>query len=283
MEFVVDSPVIRWFLDLDWEQMVEIQSPWDLYFNFLPVLSTVFASIAVGFICKRAVEDFNVVLLQLACGLVGPYLFLRYVWFHGFIHFRRLCYEYLDIEADFCRRFMEPGLAAVVAMILRHADRLLKRAKRVDAEKKTSEIGLGKIDSRGDGVQDNSNNSASGVEHRGSSLDDLDDTMYPFGLHLYCQRCGQVVYESVGDPFPPPLAPLTRPSIPKALVMSPNGASPLTTLRRCPNCIEKRMNAAGLRGVVHPKNVSFTVGPHNLPISKDPDQTRNKSILREPY
>lgn len=325
MEFVLESPVIKWFLAINWDEMLAIQSPVDLYCNSLPVLSTVVSSVSVGFLCRRLITAYNIP-LQLVAGLAGSYLFLRYIWFHGFIHYRRLCNQHLDIDVDFCRRFFEPGLAAVVAAILAIVAwrRKSKTEANVAVAKASSTVVLN-VGSNGDGTQRNSNNSASGgdkvssgknysssgrdssssstvntsfggikggsgADNRQETAFDIwsrndpslldpeenEDALHPFGQLLYCQRCGQVVYESVADPFPPPLAPLSRPSIPKALVMRPEDGSP-PTLRhlRCPNCVEIKMNAAGLRGL-SPRNVSFAVGQHNL------TDTRPKSILRGP-
>jgi len=298
MEFVLESPVLKWFLDLDWDRTLTIHSPLDIYCNILPVLSTVVSSISFGFLCRKCISGSSLS-AQLLIVPAAAYFFLRYVWFHGFIHYRRLLNEHFDIDVNFCGRFFEPGLAAFVAVVLSIVARPMRKETK-DGDTGPKSIGDGPQQQRGaqqqnrlhkNGPQRNSNNhSAAGREDRFfDSTDDCsgsksptadsvsdEDALHPFGQLLYCQRCGQVVYESVADPFPPPLAPLSRPSIPKALVMRPEDGSP-PTLRhlRCPNCVEIKMNAAGLRGV-GPRVVSFAVGQHNL------NDTRPKSILRGP-
>jgi len=288
MELVAESPVVRWFLQIGWDRVLTVQSPSDIYFNYLPLLSTVVSTVSVGFICPRMVSAFhrNV---QLFVGIVCSYLFLRYVWFQSFIHYRRLCNEQLDIDVDFCRRFLEPGLASVVAVVLTIVACRGKSVTEI-ADAKESSTGIPNVDSKGEGTGQNSNNSASsgdnrfrnastsdgGISNPASAIEpeENEDELRPFGQLFYCQRCGQVVYEAIGDPFPPPLAPLTRPGIPKALVMKPDdGSAPSPRHLRCPNCVELKMNAAGLRGLRTTK-ISFAVGQHNL------RETIPKSIIK---
>lgn len=270
MEFVLESPVLRWFLGIDWYQLLEIQSPLDFYCNFFPVLSALASSFSVGLLCGRVV-GIRPIVIELFIGISASYLFLRYIWFHLFIHFRRLCNENLDLNEEFCRRYVEPGAAAVVAAAL---TAIARRKSSIEKKTKTKETGSRRVELIGDASQQNSNNSASHDVYPSLGMNPGDDEeiLHPFGQLLYCQKCGKVVYESVADPFPPPLAPLKRPAIPQALVMRPGDGSNTRHLR-CPHCIELKMNAIGLRGV---NSVSFAVGPHSI----DSDQTRPKTILR---
>ena len=238
MDFLSDSPVLRWFQSLRCPSHEELFSPFHLYQLILPFLSTIIAAFAVAFVSRallRPLFSRTFTALREPTALVFSGLFLRYVWFHSFVWLRHFGVVYLEVKLEFCREYVEPGLSTIVALAL------LYLAWRLNL-KNTTPKPSGTADVNGDGGGGDGSNSNNNAAEASTSVSDAtgnatgqqssyDGDIVPCQTH-YCQRCGQVFYEAQSMTFPAPLPSSTEQSLPRALPVRQNGSREI----RCPNC-----------------------------------------------
>jgi len=281
MESFLDSPVTQWFLSLRSPSLAQLSSPFAVYVECLPALSTIVVAVSFAILSRSFVPSSFVGIASDLLGVIASWIFLRYVWFHGFVYFRYLCEVYLEMRHDFTRRFVEPGLAATIATSLLF---IAWRQRKAITAKRAHSIG---------DASDNVNNSAisrvhSSDELLSASTNDVGDidgnNLLLLGQLHYCQRCGKIMYETVADPVVPGQL-TSSPTLPRALIIRGDGrrsrsASP-TREMKCENCLriqssreDRGGRGSGLLRGSDSRNVNFAVGPHNL------GETRVKGILR---
>jgi len=238
MDFLSDSPVLRWFQSLRCPSYEELLSPFHLYQLILPFLSTIIATFAFAFVSRALLRPLFSHPLTTLCepfAVVVSGLFLRYVWFHSIIWLRDFGVVYLEVKREFCREYVEPGLSSMVALSLLYIAWRFK-----DGNTKHGPSGTADVNGDGGGGDgSNSNNNAAEAsrsvsDESGNSTgqrSSYDGDIVPCQTH-YCQRCGQVFYEAQSMTFPAPLPSSTEQSLPRALPVRQNGSREI----RCPNC-----------------------------------------------